>query len=79
MILRRRHRSRREPRQPRERKPKEERLFPRIFRFVASTGVEAVVTRFLGPATKKSMGTGMKLGGIAAMAAAVLFGIRGCG
>ncbi len=68
-----------EARQPRERKPREERLFPRMFRFISTVGVEAVVTRFLGPAGKTPMGAGKKLGILAVLAAGGLAIWKGCG
>ena len=74
-----RRRKNKTPKTPRERKPREDRLFPRIFRFVSSTAVEAVVTRFLGPATKKPMGTVTKLGGIAAAVGVAVAVFKGCG
>lgn len=74
-----RRRKNKTPKAPRERKPREDRLFPRIFRFVSTVGVEAVVTRFLGPASKKPMGTATKLGGIAAFIGVVIAVLKGCG
>ena len=74
-----RRRKTKEPRKPRERKPREERLFPRMFRFISTVGVEAVVTRFLGPAGKTPMSGGKKIGILAALAAGGLAIWKGCG
>jgi len=72
-------RNAREPRPPRVRKPKEDRLLPRMFRFISSSAVEAVVTRFLGPASKKPMSSAVKLGGIAAVVGVGIAFLKGCG